>query len=207
MAAEEVGRWAEEVGVGGGELARCEDGIEREHECKNEQGYPHVVKGVPTAVCLLPVGGERGRLEFRDAVVDGDEHRDGDDDDKDPEACGDGKRRERGCMAADDGFRDEKHKIDGVPERHDEAEKRGEDAERFRLRRFLQLAHGGVDEGGDGELDADHEAEGEDGDDVENQHDADTREDGRWFTWAAIGPWGSLVNEEALDKCGFAGNV
>jgi len=167
-------------------LACGEDGVERERERKDKQGYPQTVKDIPAAVCLLPVGRKRGGLELRDVFGDGDEHRDGDNDDKGPEAYGDGERCERGCMAADDGFRDEKHKIDAVPERHDEAEKRGKEAERFGLRLFVELAHGGVDEGGDGELDADHEAEGEDGDDIENQHDADTRVDGRWFTWGRL---------------------
>ena len=142
-----------------------------------------MVEDVPAAVGLLPVGGERGGLEFSDAVVDWDEHCEGEDDDENPDAHGDDERRKCGCVAAEDGFRDEQHQAEAVPERHNKAEKRGEEAEGLGLRLVIEFAHGGVDEDGDGELHADHEADGEDGDDIEDSHDC-------WYaSWPELVAW------------------
>ena len=114
-------------------------------------------------------------MESGDAVVDGDEDGDGERDDEGPDADGDGERHEGWGVAADDGFRDEEDQAEGVPERHDGAEEFGEEAEGAGLGFESELAESWVDEDGDSELDANHEAEGEDGDDVEGKHE-------EWYT-------------------------
>jgi hypothetical protein len=58
----------------------------------------------------------------------------------------------------------------GVPNGHDFAEQVGKEAEDLCLRGFFQLLDDRVDEGGYGELGADHEADREDRDDVEYVH-------------------------------------
>jgi len=123
----------------------------------------------------LPVGGERGEIKLRDAVVEGDKHCDGEDDDESPQTCGEDERRERGSVATENGFCDEENEAEAVPERHHEAEERGEEAEGFGLRLGGEFVEGGVDEGRDGELDADQEAEGQDGEDVEKAHAVGSR--------------------------------
>jgi len=160
------------------------------------------VEVVPAAVGLLPVGGESGGVELGDAVVDGDEDCEGEEDDECPEARGCGEGREGRGVTAEDGFRDEQQQAEGVPEWHHEAELRGEEAEDACLGLDVELTHGGVDEGGDGELDANHEADGEDGDDIENSHEGDTRVGRSGFAWLLLDGGGE---EDLLGRGGGEG--
>ena len=73
-------------------------------------------------------------------------------------------------MAAEVCLGDEKNEGEYVPDGHGLAQIAGEEAEGFGLGLLFQLPHDGIDEEGDGELIADHEADAEDGDDVEEMH-------------------------------------
>ena len=73
-------------------------------------------------------------------------------------------------MAAEVCLGDEKNEGECVPDGHGFAEITGEETEGFGLGGFVELPDDGIDEEGDGELVADHEADAEDGDDVEEMH-------------------------------------
>jgi len=73
-------------------------------------------------------------------------------------------------MTAQVCFDDHQDKAEGVPEGHDFAEEAAEEAEGFGLGLVVELPDDGIDEEGDCELSADHKADAEDGDDVEEMH-------------------------------------
>ena len=152
---------------GGGGRASDVDADEEEDHRRNESRHADAVHGIPLLLFCQGSSGRCVRSEARHAVGDGDEEEQGEDDDDGPDRYGSVEQKEPGLMAEEDGLGDEEEKVEAVPEGHDETEFRGEEADGGEAGSVVELVEDGVDEGGDGELSADHESDGEDGGDIE----------------------------------------
>jgi len=140
---------------------------EEEDHRRGESGYAEAMHRVPFFVLREGVAGRGVGGELRHAVIDGHEEEEREDDDSDPDGYGGAEQRELGLVAVEDGFSDEEEKSEAVPEGHDETELRGKAANGGEAGSVVELTEDGVDESCDGELGTDHEANREDGCDVE----------------------------------------
>jgi len=144
------------------------DGDEEQDHRKGEGGDAEAMHLVPCGVLLEGFAGFGCvRRKLRQPVVDGDEEKQSENDNGGPDGDGCDEQRDLRLVAEEERLRDEEEKAQGIPEGHGEAEFRGKQADPGEPGAVVQFAEDGVDEGGDGEFGADHEADAENRGDVE----------------------------------------
>ena len=125
------------------------------------------MKRVPGGAVGLPGGEGLAGLSTGDAIVAGNEEEERRDDRECPEDDRREQERElRWLPPMQPKLREQTQETKGIPEWHDAAEDAGDGGSRGDMRGLGKPADDGMDEGGDGELIADHQASHRNGDEV-----------------------------------------